>query len=166
MRLMTSTCLAAIMVFSGITAASAEVNVVASIKPVHALVTAVMEGVGTPALIVQGTGSPHHYALKPSQARLLQNADLVFWIGPNIETFLEKPIEGIATNAISVPLIDSHDLIKISIREGGDFEDHDHMMTMMITMIMTTMTIMTIMMTTMAVGLTSISGWTLLTPRS
>ncbi len=104
MRLMTSTCLAATMVFSGITAASAEVNVVASIKPVHGLVAAIMDGVGTPALIVQGTGSPHHYALKPSQARLLQHADLVFWIGPNIETFLEKPIEGIATNAISVPL--------------------------------------------------------------
>ena len=126
MRLMKSTCFAATIFMSGITAASAEVNVVTSIKPVHSLVTAVMEGVGKPALIIEGTGSPHHYALKPSQARLLQNAELVFWIGPNIETFLESPIEGIATNAISVPLIDSHGLIKISIREGGDFDSHDH----------------------------------------
>ena len=49
-------------------AARAEVNVVASIKPVHSLVAAVMAGVGKPGLIVEGSGSPHTYALKPSQA--------------------------------------------------------------------------------------------------
>ena len=107
-------------------AANAEVNVVASIKPVHSLVAAVMEGVGTPTLIVEGAGSPHSYALKPSQAARLQDADLVFWIGPELEAFLEKPIEGIATNARVVPLIESHGLNQIRLREGGAFDAHDH----------------------------------------
>jgi zinc transport system substrate-binding protein len=114
------------MLAAGIGAAQAEVNIVVSIKPVHALVAAIMDGASTPDLIIEGTGSPHNYALKPSQAQLLQNADLVFWIGHDFEQFLEKPIEGIATNATSVALMDSHGLTKIKLREGGDFENHDH----------------------------------------
>ncbi len=57
--------------------AHAEPRVVASIKPVHSLVSAVMEGVAAPDLIVTGAGSPHDYALKPSQASLLEKADPV-----------------------------------------------------------------------------------------
>jgi zinc transport system substrate-binding protein len=126
MRNVTSIFLASTMLAAGIGAAQAEVNIIVSIKPVHALVAAIMDGAGTPDLIIEGTGSPHNYALKPSQAQLLQNADLVFWIGHDFEQFLEKPIEGIATNATSVALMDSHGLTKIKLREGGDFENHDH----------------------------------------
>jgi zinc transport system substrate-binding protein len=104
----------------------AEVNVVASIKPVHSLVAAVMEGVGEPGLIVDGAGSPHNYALRPSQAQMLESADVVFWIGHELEAFLEKPLETIAANAKSIELIDAHDLVKLGFREGGAFERHDH----------------------------------------
>ena len=104
--------------------ASAEVNVVASIKPVHSLVAAVMEGVGEPGLIIEGAGSPHNYALKPSQAQMLEQADLVFWIGHELEAFLEKPLETVGANARSVELIDAHDLIRLDFREGGAFEKH------------------------------------------
>ena len=109
--------------------ASAEVNVVASIKPVHSLVAGVMAGVSTPELIIEGSGSPHTYALKPSQARQLQDADLIFWVGNKIEPFLEKSIAGIASEDVSVALSESHGLTKIKLREGADFEahdDHDH----------------------------------------
>lgn len=106
--------------------ASAEVNVVASIKPVHSLVAAVMEGVGAPGLIIEGAGSPHNYALKPSQAQMLEQANLVFWIGHEIEAFLEKPLETVGANARSVELIDAHDLIRLDFREGGAFETHGH----------------------------------------
>ena len=107
--------------------AQAEVKVVASIKPIHSLVSAVMEGVGEPSLLVKGAGSPHTYALKPSQAKQLQEADLVFWMGHDLEAFLENSIESIATNAKSVPLMDAHGLTKLGFREGGAFEDHgDH----------------------------------------
>ena len=96
------------------------------VKPVHSLVAAVMEGVGTPYLIVDGAGSPHTYALKPSQAGNLQNADLVFWIGDRLETFLEKRIESIAKKAKLVTLIESHGLNQLKFREGGAFDSHDH----------------------------------------
>ncbi|WP_421875909.1 zinc ABC transporter substrate-binding protein [Pacificispira sp.] len=126
MRQIRSLLLASTMFAVPTAAAQAEVNVVASIKPVHSLVAAVMEGVGEPGLIVDGAGSPHTYALKPSQAQMLQSADVVFWIGHEMEAFLEKPLETLGANAKSVELIDAHDLTKLGFREGGAFEMHDH----------------------------------------
>ena len=105
--------------------AQAEVKAVASIKPVHSLVAAVMEGVGEPGLIVDGAGSPHTYALKPSQAQMLENADVVFWVGHELEAFLEKPLETIGAKATAVELLDSHGLKKLGFREGGAFEKHE-----------------------------------------
>lgn len=118
--------LAASAITSTTVTASGDTAVVASIKPVHSLVAAVMEGVGEPALIVEGAGSPHSYSLKPSQAAAIQEADLIFWIGHELEAFLEKPIETIGANATSIELIDAHDLVKHEFREGGAFEGHVH----------------------------------------
>lgn len=106
--------------------ANAHSDVIASIKPVHSLVAAVMEGVGEPELIIDGAGSPHTYALKPSQAADLEKAGLVFWVGPELEAFLQKPIETIGSKAVSVQLLRSHDLTRLDLREGGTFEGHDH----------------------------------------
>lgn len=111
---------------AGVTAAKAEPNVVASIKPVHSLVAAVMAGAGKPALIVQGAGSPHDHALKPSQAKLLQDASIVFWVGRDLETFLAKPIDSIAAQALSIELIESRGLEKLPFRDLNDFADHAH----------------------------------------
>ena len=107
-------------------AASAEPKVVTSIKPVHSLVAGVMQGVGTPELLLTGAASPHTASLKPSQAAQLQEADIIFWVGHDLEAFLEKPVESIGGDAASVEFMDAHDLIKLPIREGGAFESHDH----------------------------------------
>lgn len=104
--------------------AAGELRVVASIKPVHSLVAAIMRGAGEPDLIVQGAESPHDFVLKPSRARELEKAGLVFWIGPELETFLEKPVLTIAARARSVALIDTPGLTRHELREGGAF-DHD-----------------------------------------
>lgn len=126
MRLIKSVLFASTLLSTSAISAQADVNVVASIKPIHSLVAAVMEGVGEPELIIEGAGSPHTYALKPSQARDLENADVVFWLGHELEAFLEKPLEAIAGDAKSVELIDAHDLVKLEFREGGAFEKHAH----------------------------------------
>jgi len=126
MRFTKSVVLATTMLSSSMTLAYADVNVVASIKPVHSLVSAVMDGVAKPTLLVEGAASPHTYSLKPSQAKQLQEADIVFWMSHDLEAFLENSIENIAQRAVSVPLIESHNLIKLSFREGGAFDAHDH----------------------------------------
>ena len=73
-------------------------KVVVSIKPLHSLVSGVMSGIGMPSLLIPGSTSPHTYSMRPSQFRLLQQADLVFWIGPELETFLVKPLKSIRDN--------------------------------------------------------------------
>jgi zinc transport system substrate-binding protein len=105
--------------------AMAEPQVVVSIKPIHSLVASIMKGVGEPSLVVEGAASPHTYTLKPSNARALENADLVFWVGPGLEAFLEKPLEALAGKAKVVELEDAPGLIKLPFREGGAFEAHD-----------------------------------------
>lgn len=100
--------------------------VVTSIKPVHSLVSGVMEGVSKPHLIVRGAASPHTYSLRPSDASKLQDAKVIFWIGENLEPFLAKPVESLSENAKLVTLSEAHDLVKLPFREGGPFEKHDH----------------------------------------
>ena len=106
--------------------AGAEIKVVASIKPVHSLVSAVMEGVYKPDLIVTGASSPHNFSLKPSQAQVLEKADLVFWIGRDLETFLVKPIISIALNARSVELIKTERLNRLTLEGGHTHTQHNH----------------------------------------
>ncbi|WP_068087536.1 zinc ABC transporter substrate-binding protein [Polycladidibacter stylochi] len=101
-------------------------QIVVSIKPVHALVASVTKGVTTPKLIVTGAGSPHTYSLKPSQARDLQNADIVFWVGPQLETFLEKPLHSLAENASVTELSEAQGMEILSRRTGDGFEKHSH----------------------------------------
>ncbi|MCQ4629382.1 zinc ABC transporter substrate-binding protein ZnuA [Shinella sp. CPCC 100929] len=111
---------------AGPLAARAEVpNVVVSIKPIHSLVAAIMQGVGEPNLIVEGAASPHTYSLKPSNAAALQDADVVFWVGHGLEAFLEKPLEALGGNATVVELEDAPGLEKLHFREGGPFEAHE-----------------------------------------
>lgn len=101
-------------------------NVVASTKPVHALVSAVMAGVGEPGLIVKGAASPHTYSLRPSDAAALENADVVFWTGHGMELFLADALETLSTKAQTVELSESEGIELLPMREGGTFEPHSH----------------------------------------
>jgi zinc transport system substrate-binding protein len=105
--------------------ANAEIKVVASIKPIHSLASYLMDGVGKPDLIVDGYNSPHGFALKPSHAKMLQNADLVFWVGEDLETFLEKPLKSVAKKAEKIELMEIKGLKKLEFRERNIFEGHD-----------------------------------------
>jgi zinc transport system substrate-binding protein len=106
--------------------AAAAPKVVASIKPLHSLIAGVMAGVGEPELIVAGAASPHTYALKPSDARRLQAADLVVWIGPIMESFLVKPLAALAGKAEIVELDRAPGVRLLQAREGGAWEEEGH----------------------------------------
>ena len=99
-------------------------NVVASIKPVHSLVTAVMAGIGEPTLIVKGSASPHTYALRPSDAGALESANVVFWTGHGMELFLGDALTTLAGKATVVELADAPGIELLPVREGGAFEPH------------------------------------------
>jgi zinc transport system substrate-binding protein len=101
-------------------------QVAVDIAPVHSLVARVMDGVGTPDLIVQPGASPHEYSLRPSEAAALQDADLVFWIGPDLTPWLTDTIETLAPDAAVTALLEADGTIKLEFREGALFEAHDH----------------------------------------
>ena len=100
-------------------------KVVASIKPVHALVAAVMAGVGEPELLLTGAASAHTYALRPSDAKKLDDAAVVFWVGPAFETFLEKPLSTVGRKAKAVDLINAPNVHRLAARKGGLWEPHE-----------------------------------------
>ncbi|MCC7016528.1 MAG: zinc ABC transporter substrate-binding protein [Rhodospirillales bacterium] len=103
-------------------------RVVVSIPPIHSLAAGVMDGIATPELLIKGGASPHTYSLKPSDAKALTDAQLVFWIGENLEVFLVKPLAALADKAKVVELIETPGLRLLSYRSGGSWKhrDNDH----------------------------------------
>ncbi|MBO6827832.1 MAG: zinc ABC transporter substrate-binding protein [Sneathiella sp.] len=105
-------------------ASAKEVKVVSSLAPVHSLVEQVLNGTGENTLLIPTTQSPHGFQLRPSHMRQLKSADLVFWIGPGLEAFIDVPLlEG---NSKSVELIEAPDIELLELREGGVWAAHDH----------------------------------------
>jgi zinc transport system substrate-binding protein len=84
-----------------------------------------MDGIGKPELIVDGYASPHGFSMKPSHAKMLQNADLIFWVGEDLEGFLEKPLKSIAKKAEKIELIEIKGLNVLKFRERNIFDEHD-----------------------------------------
>ncbi len=122
-RLIPYAALASLMLTGTALAAPA---VVASTKPIHSLVAAVMAGVGEPGLIVKGSASPHTYSLRPSDASALENADIVFWTGHGMELFLADALDTLSTKAEVVELSKAPGIELLPMREGGAFEPHSH----------------------------------------
>jgi len=104
-------------------------DVLVSIKPLHSIVAAVMDGAGAPELLLTGAASPHSYALKPSDARKIARAEVIFWTGPVLETFLETPLANLGRRARIVALGDAKGVMRLRARKGGVWEadeDDDH----------------------------------------
>ena len=99
---------------------------VASIKPIHSLLAGVMEGVGRPRLLVEGGASPHTYSLRPSEAQVLEEADLVVWVGEFLESFLTRPIQALAADAHVLELMRAEGVALLPVRTGGVWDAHDH----------------------------------------
>jgi zinc transport system substrate-binding protein len=85
-----------------------------------------MAGIGEPVLLVKGAGSEHGYSVRPSEARALEQAEVVFWVGESLETFLIKPLQALAADAKVVELWQVPGLTLLPTREGGMWEAHEH----------------------------------------
>ena len=101
-------------------------RIVASILPVHSLVAALAGDTYEVELLVPASASPHGYAMRPSEARRLQNADLIVWVGPDLETFLERALQGARRQAPVISLMEDLNLELLETREGGVWEHGHH----------------------------------------
>jgi zinc transport system substrate-binding protein len=107
-------------------AATQTPNVVVTIKPIHALVSEVMNGVGTPTLLVDGSASPHTFTLRPSTARAINDADVFIRVSDALEPFTRKIAEALPANVKILTLADAPGLTLLDQRHGGTFEPHVH----------------------------------------
>ena len=109
--------------------ADAQIQVVVTIKPVHSMVAAVLDGIAQPSLIVKGNASAHGYQLKPSEAKKLEQADIVVWVGPELESSMSRAITNLPKNAAILQVSEVSGLTLYEHRASlGDHEDHhdDH----------------------------------------
>jgi zinc transport system substrate-binding protein len=122
-------CVAFLLSLGVILPAQAQVTVLTSIKPLQLIAAAVQEGVGTPDVLLPPGASPHHYALRPSDVRKVAAVDLVYWVGPDMEGFLPRVLQGRSKPAVAV-----QDLPGMHLRRFGEDshshadedDDHDH----------------------------------------
>lgn len=101
-------------------------KVVVTIKPVHSLVTRLMDGIGTPQLIVEGSASPHTFTLKPSTARAINEADIFVRVSDTLEPFTRKIVTTLPSNVKVVTLAGADGVTLLDQREGGTFEKHEN----------------------------------------
>jgi len=105
-------------------------NVVVSIKPIHSIVSALMEGVSRPQLLLESSDSAHTFHLKPSQLNLLSNADLVITIGDGFETGLKKILgninDGLHIATSEIDGLHLYDFRNVDINEMNKDEKDEH----------------------------------------
>ncbi|RYH09497.1 zinc ABC transporter substrate-binding protein [Tropicimonas sp. IMCC6043] len=135
MKTPSPTALVAAIAFCG--TAGAEVpRVAVDVAPVQSLVAQVMGDLGVPDLVLPPGASPHGYALRPSEARALAEADLVFWVGEELTPWLGDTLDTLAGEARRIALLDTPGTLRLAFRneavfeifeadsEEGDFHDH------------------------------------------
>ena len=101
-------------------------KVVTDIAPIQSLAAIVMDGIAAPFVIVDGTASPHGFTLRPSQAKALQEADLVIWTADDLTPWLADKAPALAPNAETLTLMDVAGTTQLPAREGAIFDDHAH----------------------------------------
>ncbi len=116
---------AATLAVSAAEAVSEPAKVLVTVTPVHSLIASVMKGVGRPDLLLRRGASPHAHALRSSDARRLAEADVIFWIGEELEAFLVKPLRALARKARIVELGHAPGVMRLEAREGGAWEAHE-----------------------------------------
>jgi zinc transport system substrate-binding protein len=96
--------------------APATIRVAATVKPIHSLVAGIMQGAGEPSLIMNTGASPHHYTLRPSERRALADASLIFWVGPELETFMPRILQSLENTSTTIALIATEGLVRLPAR--------------------------------------------------
>jgi zinc transport system substrate-binding protein len=114
-----------LITFSMSFVAKAEVRVLTSIKPLQLIAAAVQEGVGQPDVLLPPGASPHHYALRPSDVRRVRDADLLYWIGPDLESFLPRVLTGRDKPSVVVQDIPGLYLRHFGSNDAADGEHQD-----------------------------------------
>lgn len=106
--------------------AAEPLNIMTSIPPLNALASGITAGVTKPTVLVPPEASHHHYSLKPSDRQALADADVVIWIGPDMENFLIKPLDNLSEKTTIISITDLPNLVRLPVRNDKNWEVHEH----------------------------------------
>ena len=118
--------ISAVAILLGSSAIADVPNVSVDIAPLHSLVASVMNGVGVPNLIIPPGSSPHDHQLRPSEAKAMQDANIVFWMGEELTPWMENAVKTLSSNASVTTFLENDKTSLLEFREGALFEAHDH----------------------------------------
>ncbi|MDA9237750.1 zinc ABC transporter substrate-binding protein [Planktomarina sp.] len=118
--------ISAVATFLGSSAIADVPNVSVDIAPLHSLVASVMNGVGVPNLIIPPGSSPHDHQLRPSEAKAMQDANIVFWMGEELTPWMENAVKTLSSDASVTTFLENDKTSLLEFREGALFEAHDH----------------------------------------
>ena len=105
-----------------------KINAAASIRPLHSLLSLLMENIGEANLLLKGKASPHHYQLRPSEIKNIRKQNIIFWIGENVETSLIKPLaqtQNLSNPPILINMVETGKFRLLKTRDN-DIDDDDH----------------------------------------
>ena len=117
-----------LLTFAG-TNASGETGyprVVTSIAPIHSLTAGIMAGTGQPKLLLRSGASPHSSSLRPSDLTAIEKADLIIWVGPQMEQFLSKAIHTARPDSMILALMETDGMTLHPVRKGGIWQTDEH----------------------------------------
>ncbi|MDP3516117.1 MAG: zinc ABC transporter substrate-binding protein [Pseudohongiella sp.] len=121
------------------TTLQAQVSIVATIKPLQMIASAITDGINEPAVLIPSAQSYHHFVLRPSSVRAIDQSELLIWVGPELETYLVDVIEQQrpGTSVLQVLAIpglvvhhsgyDAEDNVELVVPMEGSHAGHQHL---------------------------------------
>ena len=106
--------------------AFAQAKVVTSIKPLQLIAAAITDGVSTPQVLIPANQSPHHFSLRPSDVRRIEQADVLIWVGPGLETYLSRVIMQSARNSQIIEAAKLETMHLLDLQEEDSAHEHEH----------------------------------------
>lgn len=92
--------LAGCILFMAAANVQAKLVVLSSIKPLTLIAQEIVGDTAETDTLLPITASPHDYPLKASDHTRLQKANVILWVGPELESFLQKPISNVPSERV------------------------------------------------------------------
>ena len=116
-----------LFVFSSINAFATETTgVISTIQPINSLVSAVIGNTGKTISIIPAEQSPHDFKLKPSDVKVLQNGNIIFYVSNHLESSVTKVFKNLPKNIKLINLMKESGINHLAIRDNAAWERHDH----------------------------------------
>lgn len=118
-------CFLMLFISTEVFASNTKSNILVTIKPLYSLVTHLTQGINQPVLLFKNIQTLHHYNMRPSERRLLADADIVIWLGPELEPQLSKIIQTDASKTLSISAMQARNL-KLLNKRSKHSHDKNH----------------------------------------